>query len=101
MDSAVDEKKDTLANPSEALIAILDAARKSLSNGSGRTNGNEQATERIYNVREAGELLRYKTSYIYELVKRGELAAIRHGKYITIRESAIREFIARNERRGD
>ncbi len=101
MDSAVDEKKDAFANPSEALIAILDAARKSLSNGSDRGAKNEQTAERIYNVIETGELLRYKTSYIYELVKHGELAAIRHGKYITIRESAIREFIARNERRGE
>jgi excisionase family DNA binding protein len=101
MDSAFDGKKEAFTNPSEALIAILDAARKSLSNGSGRAGKNEQPAERIYNVREAGELLRYKTSYIYELVKRGELAAIRHGKYITIRESAIREFIARNERRGE
>jgi hypothetical protein len=36
-----------------------------------------------------------------DLVKRGELAAIRHGKYITIREAAIRDFISRNERRGE
>ncbi len=101
MDSTIDEKKDAIANPSEALIAILDAARKSLSNGSGRAGEKEQAAERIYNVREAGELLRYKTSYIYELVKRGERAAIRHGKYITIRESAIRDFIRRNEHHGE
>ncbi len=101
MDSAIDEKKDTLANPSDALIAILDAARKSLRNDSGSAGQKEQAAERIYNVREAGELLRYKSSYIYELVKRGELAALRHGKYITIRDSAIRDFIRRNERRGE
>lgn len=100
MDSGVDEKKDAIANPSETLIAILDAARKSLSSGSGRAGQNGEPSERIYNVREGGELLRYKTSYIYELVKGGELAAIRHGKYITIRESAIRDFIRRNESRG-
>ncbi len=100
MDSAVDDKKNAIANPSETLIAILDAARKSLSNGSRRAEKDEESSERIYNVREAGELLRYKASYIYELVKRGEIAAIRHGKYITIRESAIRDFIRRNERRG-
>jgi excisionase family DNA binding protein len=101
MDSPLDDKKNEVANPSEALIAILDAARKSLSNGSGGAHERGESAERIYNVREAGELLRYKTSYIYELVKRGEIAAIRHGKYITIRESAIREFIRRNERRGE
>ena len=101
MDSAVDEKKEGIANPSEALIAILDAARKTLSNGSHPAGEDGHPSERIYNVREAGELLRYKSSYIYELVKRGELAAIRHGKYITIRESAIRDFIRRNERRGE
>lgn len=101
MDSVVDQKKSAVANPREALIAILDEARKSLSNGSGGPNRSGEPAERIYNVREAGELLRYKSSYIYELVKRGELAAIRHGKYITIRESAIRDFIRRNERRGE
>ena len=71
-----------------------------MNNGADRTGENAEPAERIYNVRE-GELLRYKVSYIYELVKRGELAAIRHGKYITIRESAIRDFIRRNERRGE
>lgn len=101
MDSVVDEKKSAVANPREALIAILDEARKSLSDGLGGANGRREPAERIYNVREAGELLRYKSSYIYELVKRGDLAAIRHGKYITIRESAIRDFIRRNERRGE
>lgn len=101
MDSALEEKKGATANPSETLIAILDAARKSLSNDAQRPGEKAERAERIYNVREAGELLRYKVSYIYELVKRGELAAIRHGKYITIRESAIRDFIKRNERRGE
>jgi|SRR5215469_293481 len=101
MDSAVDEKKEGIANSSEALIAILDAARKTLSNGSHPAGEDGHRSERICNVREAGELLRYKYSYVYELVKRGELAAIRHGKYITIRESAIRDFIRRNERRGE
>lgn len=101
MDSSVEEKKGATGNPSETLIAILDAARNSLSNGAPRPGEKAEPAERIYNVREAGELLRYKVSYIYELVKRGELAAIRHGKYITIRESAIRDFIKRNERRGE
>jgi len=101
MDSTPEEKKSAVANPREALIAILDEARKSLSNGSGGADGNGEPAERIYNVREAGEFLRYKSSYIYELVKRGDLAAIRHGKYITIREGAIRDFISRNERRGE
>lgn len=101
MDSVVDEKKRAVADSREALIAILDEARKSLSHSAGSANGRGEPAERIYNVREAGELLRYKSSYIYELVKRGDLAAIRHGKYITIRESAIRDFIRRNERRGE
>lgn len=101
MDSVVDEKKNGIANRTDSLIAILDAARDSLSNGAARAQQNKKPTEAIYNAREAGEILRYKTSYIYELVRRGELAAIRHGKYITIRESAIREFIRRNEQRGE
>jgi excisionase family DNA binding protein len=99
MVSAPEGKKNAIANPREALIAILDEAWKSLSNGSRGTGENGTPAERIYNVREASEILRYKPSYVYELVKRGELAAIRHRKYITIRESALRDFIMRNEHR--
>ncbi len=100
MKTIVDDNKEPGLNPGEILIAIIDAARKTLNENGNGTSPKEE-TERIYTAREAADLLRYKTSYIYEMVKRGELAAIRHGKYITIRDSAIRDFIARNERRGD
>jgi excisionase family DNA binding protein len=100
MKTIVDDNKEPGLNPGEILIAIIDAARKTLNENGNGTSPKEE-TERIYTAREAADLLRYKTSYIYEMVKRGEMAAIRHGKYITIRDSAIRDFIARNERRGD
>jgi excisionase family DNA binding protein len=54
--------------------------------------------ERLLTVGEVAVMLRYAESYVYELVRRGELRAVRHGKYIRIKPSAVQKFIASHER---
>jgi len=48
-------------------------------------------------VREAATRLHLAESYIYELVRSQQLAAVRTGKYIRIRTSTIEHFIALHE----
>jgi excisionase family DNA binding protein len=98
--SVVQGSSEANQGPAEILLAVMDAASKMLRANKQPSAGEPEPREQIYTVREAAGLLRYKPSYIYELVKRGELASIRHGKYITIRDAAIRDFIVHNERRG-
>ena len=51
MKTIVDDNKEPGLNPGEVLIAILDAARKTLGENGNGTSPKEE-TERIYTVRE-------------------------------------------------
>lgn len=51
----------------------------------------------MLNVEAAAARMGFARSYVYELVRRGKLRAIRHGKYVRIRAAAIDEWIAENE----
>lgn len=53
--------------------------------------------EPLLNVEAAAARMGFARSYVYELVRRGKLRAIRHGKYVRIRAAAIDEWIAENE----
>ena|SRR5947209_7333613 len=54
----------------------------------------------LLTVAEAAERLGYKQSYLYELVRRGEIDVIRSGRLVRIRQSAVNAYMAQNERRG-
>ena len=45
--------------------------------------------DRIITVAEAAGMMGYKESYVYELIRRGELLCIRHGKYVRLRGSSV------------
>src|SRR5437867_6852963 len=59
----------------------------------------ERQAEGLLTVAEVAERLRLKEAYVYELARRGEIPCVRTGKYVRIRESAVREWIARNEQK--
>jgi excisionase family DNA binding protein len=58
------------------------------------------ADEPLLTVPQAAALLNYRPSFVYEMVRRGDLAAVKDRKFVRIRQSAVNEYIARHEQRG-
>jgi excisionase family DNA binding protein len=56
--------------------------------------------ERLLTVIEVADILRLARGYTYELVRRGEIRALRHGKYWRLSPTAVEEFIRKNENVG-
>lgn len=56
--------------------------------------------ERLLSVPEAAQFLGFANSYVYELIRRSEFPAVRRGKYVRIRRSALMEWVARKEKRA-
>jgi excisionase family DNA binding protein len=54
----------------------------------------------LLTVAQAAALLGYRPSYLYEMLRHGDLPAIRDRKFVRVRQSAISEYIAHHERRG-
>lgn len=50
----------------------------------------------LYTVKEASELLKTNTNYVYELIKKGMLPALKLGSF-KIRRSTILDFLEKNE----
>ncbi|HJU10290.1 MAG TPA: helix-turn-helix domain-containing protein [Candidatus Binataceae bacterium] len=57
-------------------------------------------SDRLLNVNEVARLLKYRPSYVYEMLRRGDLPAVRDRKFVRVRQSAVNEYIARHEQRG-
>lgn len=53
--------------------------------------------ERLLTIAEVATMLRFATSYTYELVRRGDILAMHHGKYWRVRPSEVEKFIAQHE----
>src|SRR5947207_1190700 len=51
----------------------------------------------LLDVMAVAERLCYARSHVYTLVKSGEIAAVRHGKEIRVRASAVERFITQHE----
>lgn len=50
----------------------------------------------LYTVKETSELLKTNTNYVYELIKKGMLPALKLGSF-KIRRSTILDFLEKNE----
>ena len=57
-------------------------------------------SQRLLAAPEVAVMLGYAKSYVYELLRRGHLPAVRHKKYVRVRHSAVLKFIAQHEQRG-
>jgi excisionase family DNA binding protein len=53
-------------------------------------------TDRAISVEEAAERLSFTKQYLYELIRRGEIPAIKHGKYIRIRENDLSAWMQKH-----
>lgn len=50
----------------------------------------------LYTVKETSKLLKTNTNYVYELIKRGMLPALKLGSF-KVRRTALLKFIEQNE----
>jgi len=57
----------------------------------------EQHDDRLLTVEEAAKHMGFAKSYVYEMIRRGDLQAVRRGKYVRVRQSAIDDWITRHE----
>lgn len=51
-------------------------------------------TPRLLTIQEAAEQLRVPDSWLYAATKRGAFPCVRNGRYVRIRESDVRDWIA-------
>ena len=56
--------------------------------------------DQLLTVPQVAELLGYRPSYVYEMLKRGDLACVRDRKFVRVRKSALDAYIASREMRG-
>lgn len=53
-------------------------------------------TEMLYTVKEASEILKTNTGYVYSLIKSGQLKSLKLGS-VKIRKLELERFLAENE----
>ena len=51
------------------------------------------ASDEILTVADVSDELRFTRSYVYEAIRRGDLAAVRKGKYVRVRRSDLRAWL--------
>jgi excisionase family DNA binding protein len=56
----------------------------------------EEPNDPLLNVKEAAQRLRFAPSYVYELIRRRDLPAVKVGKYVRIKNSDIDRFVSRH-----
>jgi excisionase family DNA binding protein len=55
--------------------------------------------DQLLTVREVAEQLRLRPAYVYDLVRRGDLEAVRAGKYVRVAQSAVSSWRRRHSDR--
>ena len=60
----------------------------------------QRAGDNLLTVPEVAEILGFARGYVYEIVRRGQIRAVHHGKYWRITIAAVEEFIRENEGAG-
>ena len=79
---------------------ITDAGNNGETEANKTISQSQRQTERLLAVPEVAAMLGYAKSYVYELLRRGELPAVRHKKYVRVKYSAVLQFIARTNSMG-
>lgn len=54
----------------------------------------------LLTVPEVARQLNYRPSYVYEMLRRGDLPAVRDRKFVRVRQSAVSAYISEHEKRG-
>lgn len=58
------------------------------------------APDKLLTAQEVAARLGYAVSHVYEMLRRGDLPAVRDRKFVRVRQSELSAFIASHERRG-
>jgi excisionase family DNA binding protein len=105
---AHDPARAALVSPAERSMLIVQCASiiMALTCTTSDTMTNRQSDqaaptvrdERLLTIDQVAEILRFAPSYTYELVRRGEIRAMRHGRYWRVRPNEVDKFIANHER---
>lgn len=56
--------------------------------------------DRLLTIPEVADLLAIPKGYGYELVRRGDISAVRFGRYVRVPASALRKWMVRNQKSG-
>jgi excisionase family DNA binding protein len=98
------ERAEALSEPTRSILVARCAAVLCALSASGLARFDQQPSEnqaaqpeRLLTVLEVAEMLSFARGYTYELVRRGEIRALHHGKHWRISLAAVKEFIAKYE----
>lgn len=91
-----DEERRRVVSQLAALIVLLESSAVAITPVS-KVAPPEPRAERLLTVPATAERMGFAKSYIYEIIRRGELRAVRRGKYIRVRESAVDEWVRAHE----
>jgi excisionase family DNA binding protein len=91
-----DEERRCVVSQLAALIILLQSSVAAAPVGSAAPP--EPGAERLLTVPATAERLGFAKSYVYEIIRRGELRAVRRGKYVRVRQSAIEEWTRAHEK---
>jgi excisionase family DNA binding protein len=84
----------------QLLALVVDALARLMVPTASATPVQADPGPRLLKVPEVAAALRVTVGHVYELIRQGELAAVRFGKCIVVREATLLEFIDQHEKRG-
>ncbi len=94
------ESRSALLSRCAAILAALSALDEPPPDDTTAADGLTER-ERLLTVPEVAKLLGFARGYTYELLRRGEIRALRHGKHWRVSPAAVTEFIRSHEGRGE
>jgi len=94
------ESRSALLSRCAAILAALSALDEPPPDDHTAAGGLAEP-ERLLTVPEVAELLGFARGYVYELLRRGDIRALHHGKHWRGRPAAVAEFIRSYEGRGE
>jgi len=91
------EKNRLIAQCAAIVMALTRATSDMVMNAKSEQVAPMVPEERLLTVDQVAAILGFASSYVYELLRRGEIRGMHHGKYWRIRRSEVQEFIAKHE----
>lgn len=82
------------------IMALTCATTDAVTNRQSEQTAPTVKDEQLLTVDQVADILRFARSYTYELVRRGEIRALHHGRYWRVRASEVEKFIAKHEENG-
>jgi len=93
-------RNDLLARCAAVIVTLSSADDSAEVRPNAQTAPATDEQRALLTVPEVAEVLGFARGYTYELVRRGEIRALHHGKYWRISPAAVEEFIRKNEGTG-